>query len=102
MKGGWEMKKIIMMIMICLTIYFGQGMLNMEASTVAMQEQLVVVHGGDTLWNIAARWTDDNEDVREVLYRIQQKNKLSGKAFLQPGQRLIVPIKASNEMLALR
>lgn len=96
------MKKIIMIITMCLTIYLGQGIINMEASTAAMQEQLVVVHTGDTLWNIASRWADDNEDVREVLYRIQQKNKLSGKAFLQPGQRLIVPIKAGNEMLATR
>ncbi len=96
------MKKIIMILMLFSAVYFGQGILNMEASTVPMQQELVVVHSGDTLWKIATRWTDDNEDVREVLYRIQQKNKLQGNAFLQPGQRIIVPIKTRSTMLAER
>ena len=96
------MKKIMMILMLFSAVYFGQGILNMEASTVPMQQELVVVHSGDTLWTIATRWTEDNEDVREVLYRIQQTNKLQGNGFLQPGQRIIVPIKTRSTMLAER
>ena len=94
------MKKFMLIIIMCLTVYFGHGIINMEASDVPMHRQQVIVHSGDTLWAIASRWTEKNEDVREVLYRIQQENTLKGTAFLQPGQKIIVPVRASNEMLA--
>ena len=94
------MKKFMLIIIMCLTVYFGHGILNMEASDIPMHRQQVIVHSGDTLWAIASRWTEKNEDVREVLYRIQQENTLKGNVFLQPGQKIIVPVRASNEMLA--
>jgi hypothetical protein len=98
-KAAVEMKNFMLIFVICLTVYFGHGILNMEASNVPMYKQQVIVHSGDTLWSIASRWTEKDEDVREVLYRIQQENPLNSKAFLQPGQRIIVPVRASNEVL---
>lgn len=93
------MKNFMLIFVVCFTVYFGHGILNMEASSVTMYKQQVVVHSGDTLWSIASRWTEKDEDVREVLYRIQQENPLNSNAFLQPGQRIIVPVRASNEVL---
>ena len=49
-----------------------------------------VVHGGDTLWSIAARVTP-SEDPRPVVARIQQANHLGAGAIV-PGQTLTVPL----------
>ena len=99
MKGGVEMKKIITVLCLCTVIYLGYNMVSMEASTHWRHEQ-VVVHGGDTLWAIAGRWAENGEDVRAVIHRIVDANKLGANAPLLPGQRLIVPVRAGGEYLA--
>lgn len=51
------------------------------------RETVVVVKHGDTLWNIASAHTAENEDVREVLYRIEDMNALK-TLHVYPGQVL--------------
>ena len=55
--------------------------------------QKVTVHSGDTMWIIANRWSDDKEDVREVMHRICEANNLKSK-HVYPGQILTIPVKA--------
>jgi len=50
----------------------------------------VRVHGGDTLWNIAATHTSSGGDVQETIERISQANHLKS-ATLQVGQTLRIP-----------
>ncbi|WP_448627476.1 LysM peptidoglycan-binding domain-containing protein [Geodermatophilus sp. URMC 64] len=50
----------------------------------------VVVEPGDTLWSIAAAVADEGDDVRAVVYEIQQLNRLEG-AGVVPGQVLQLP-----------
>lgn len=97
------MKKILLVLLGALVICSCYGVLDMEASTVPMHKEQVIVHSGDTLWTIAGRWTNKDEDVREVIYRIQQENKLGQASFLQPGQKIVVPVRAAGQdMLATR
>lgn len=97
------MKKIFLVLLGALVICSCYGVLDMEASTANMHKEQVVVHSGDTLWNIASRWTEKGEDVREVIYRIQQENKLDSTAFLQPGQKITVPVRTAGQaMIATR
>lgn len=96
------MKKILGLLLMCLLLCSAYGVINsMEASTAWHREE-VIVHSGDTLWSIAGRWTDEKEDVREVLYRIREANKLNSVEYLKPGQKLIVPVRVTNSMLAQR
>ena len=95
-----HLERILALAIICLAIYSAYGVIQMEASTANWHKEQVVVHSGDTLWTIANRWTTGDEDVREVIYRIQEENKLTGTAYLQPGQRIIVPIRVDEDMLA--
>ena len=93
------MKKLLLMLCMSIAIYSGYNMVTMEAST-HWHNQQVVVHGGDTLWAIAGRWTEEGEDVRAVIYRICEANKLEGNAYLMPGQKLVIPVRANPEYLA--
>ena len=72
----------------------------MEASTANMHKEQVVIHNGDSLWRIAGKWTKPGEDVREVIYRIEQENNLSSKDYLQPGQVIVVPVRVEENMMA--
>ena len=44
------------------------------------------------MWDIAADWSGRDEDIREVILRIQKENKLSGSD-LAVGQRLVIPVR---------
>ena len=70
----------------------------------AYRYQSVTVCSGDTMWDIAARWADDGEDVRQVMYRICEANSLESK-HVYPGQVLRVPVRvdgSSDFMLAAK
>ena len=53
---------------------------------------------GETLWEIAGRHTEAREDVREVIFRIEQANKLNSK-HIYPGQVLKVPLRVHDDGL---
>ena len=49
-----------------------------------------VVQPGDSLWSIARQHSTPKQDVRLVVYRLQQINKLASP-IIQPGQCLVIP-----------
>lgn len=50
-----------------------------------------VVAQGDTLWEIAADYTDAGEDVRPLILAIKERSGIT-RSDLQPGQVLRIPI----------
>lgn len=70
----------------CL-LYTGYNFVFAEEA--AYREAIVVVKHGDTLWDIARAHASGDEDVREVLYRIQDGNDLK-TLYVYPGQVLKV------------
>ena len=50
----------------------------------------VKVQAGDTLWNIARIYGDNNRDVREIIYDICEINNVNAGS-IYPGQVLKVP-----------
>ncbi len=57
------------------------------------QKQVYTVKPYDTLWSIATSHyaaTCCGGDVRDAIYRIQDRNHLAG-ATVRPGQRLVLP-----------
>lgn len=59
------------------------------------------VYTGDTLWDIAARHTEEDEDIREVIFRIAEVNRLDNKN-LYPGQILQIPVRSENNQLLVK
>ena len=67
----------------------------MFADEPVYKEYTVTVAEGETLWEIAGRHTEAREDVREVIFRIEQANKLNSK-HIYPGQVLKVPLRVHD------
>jgi len=66
--------------------------MTVSASPEIYEKQVITVHTGDTLWDIAAEWGGRDEDVREVILRIQKENNLTGSD-LAVGQQLVIPVR---------
>jgi|GEM_PF-380533 len=66
---------------------------NIDVSGHAQQKYITVeVASGDTLWDLAKRYTGSDEmDIREAVYMIKDVNGLSAKS-IQPGQMLKIPV----------
>lgn len=92
------MKAILLAFSIACLLFAGYSLKTVDYKDYQMQT--VVVNNGDTLWNIASRFTGEKEDVREVMYRISRANDLNAK-YVYPGQVLKVPLHPRNDSLMM-
>lgn len=86
------MKKFLLAFVLGAMLSGGFTYMTVSASPEIYEKQVVTVHTGDTLWDIAADWSGKEEDIREVILRIQKENKLTGSD-LYVGQRLVIPVR---------
>lgn len=73
-------------ILVCGTYY-------MLAPKPVYKNVTVTVQSGDTMYGIAAKYAVDGEDVREVIYRAEEATGLRSSSLIQPGDKIIVPVK---------
>ena len=92
----YEMKNILMMVGMCLTILFGYNMTNPVTATNTHAVREVKVQAGDTMWDIAARTAHKDMDVREMVYAMKELNNISDSGTLVPGTILKVPAQKSD------
>lgn len=90
------MKKFLSII--CCACFLYAGYNAVFADEPVYKEYNVTVAEGETLWEIAGRHTEAREDVREVISRIEQANKLNSK-HIYPGQVLRVPLRVHDDGL---
>ena len=86
------MKKFLLAFVLGAMLSGGFTYMTVSASPEIYEKQVITVHTGDTLWDIAAEWGGRDEDVREVILRIQKENNLTGSD-LAVGQQLIIPVR---------
>jgi len=51
----------------------------------------IVVHSGDTIWNIVSRRAGSADDLGEAVYQVSQINHLNPHSRLEPGSVLLLP-----------
>ena len=81
----------VMMLIISFAV---SGMFNnIKAQSTKEQEYVeVLVEAGDTLWQIAKTYGNDNCDVRELIYNICQINNIKASD-LKAGQTILIPVE---------
>ena len=66
------------------------GLNNAEGSTV-IDYETVVIESGDTLWDIASKYSPNNKDIREYIYEICELNEISASTLIA-GMKIMIPI----------
>lgn len=59
-----------------------------------MMEYRVTAQSGDTIWGICRRIVTDRDDLSEVVWRARRDSGIEDAADLQPGQVVIVKVRA--------
>ena len=86
------MKKFLLAFVLGAMLSGGFTYMTVSASPEIYEKQVITIHTGDTLWDIAAEWGGRDEDIREVILRIQKENNLTGSN-LAVGQQLVIPVR---------
>jgi len=86
--------RFIIFMAILVLIAFLAGGLVFKSTVSGMEDiayETVVVTNGDTIWEIAKEYGDDDTDIRNIVHEICSINDISAES-LYPGQTLKVPI----------
>ena len=83
------MKKLTAIVMAVFLLYSGYVFGTVSAADEIYTTRTVTVYSGDTMWDIASRWAEDDD---AVIYRICEANGLQNTD-LQPGQKIMVPVR---------
>ncbi|MFD0711656.1 LysM peptidoglycan-binding domain-containing protein [Paenibacillus sp. GCM10027626] len=95
--AGRLMVRVAAAALFAILLYSGLNLVKSSANGEQLEparadERILVVGAGDTLWAIAGKVRNQDEDLRRVVYDIQQRNQLKS-SMLKVGQTLIVPAK---------
>ncbi len=71
------------------------GIGAVEQTSPKVQYTEYIVKPNDNLWSIASKYTDERQDVRELVYMIKQDNNLQS-SLLSPGQKLLIKKELLN------
>lgn len=92
------MKKLLFAVLLIAAAVFCSGNVGNNYATETRTHSVRI---GETLWDVAWRYMpqqDKTKDVWELIYDIQQANKLDPKsAALVPGQKLIIPLEVKTK-----
>ena len=93
------MKRTLVLMCMAFALYTGYNMVF--ATEYVYKEHSITVGYGETLWDIAGRYTEKGEDVREVIHRISAANGLKSR-IIYSGQVLRIPVRveAQDAMMA--
>ena len=77
--------RIVILVVVLVALWVGLA----RPSEGAGRERVYVVQPADTLWAIAT--ANYGGDPREAVWRLRERNGLTGSTLLHPGQRLVLP-----------
>ena len=78
----------------CFIVFFIGVMLIQDKSLYSKSSthtQSVIVEQGQTLWSIASKYKNENEDSRNFIAKVREINQLSSSS-LREGQEIYIPV----------
>lgn len=86
------MRLIMLLLLVLLT---WNGVMSAHVNPFLHSENYMVqtVQSGDTVWQIAANYVSDKDDIRSLIAAIIELNHLDKNAGLKPGQNLKIPLR---------
>ncbi|MCR5175712.1 MAG: LysM peptidoglycan-binding domain-containing protein [Anaerovibrio sp.] len=89
------MKNLIVAIIVGIAVL---APLNLTNAYLRCSEfDTVVIHYGDSVENIASRYTDDKDEVRELTEAIIEINDIKNPTKLKAGKKIQVPVLAKEK-----
>lgn len=82
------------LILLTIVLVTGIGTIAMGAQTQKTGEvyyESVLIHSGDTLWDIAAEYKTEGEDTERMVGKIQKLNQMRS-THIKAGERILVPV----------
>lgn len=94
MEPTFKIKRIIVLLLfVFVCANFVEVFANVHANSNTEQAITIAVVSGDTVWNIASRFNNNKEDIREFAYKIRKINNLNKNADIYPGQTIKIPVR---------
>lgn len=91
--GANNKKHHLILAILTLVIVFAViGILCARPAISSQEPVAYTVRKGDTLWTICRSFYGDNQDVRKMIWQVQQLNNIEDPGELQPGMELWLPI----------
>lgn len=87
------MMRMLVSVLLIIVLWLTISLANSNAYFNTNTYDTIYVKSGDTVWNIAAKYVTDKDDIRELIVAIRQANDLNNNAQILPGQTLKVPVK---------
>jgi Tfp pilus assembly protein FimV len=84
---------VLLVVIVLVTIWVGARIANATSNAAAFSEHTYVVRAGDTLWSVANGAYPGSHDPRQLVFRLEQRNRLA-TADIHPGEVLTLPIIA--------
>lgn len=76
---------------VCTLIGLALGVYNASGTTYHSYET-ITIQSGDTLWSIAEEYAPANQDIRDYIYEICDKNDITASDLVQ-GQDILIPVE---------
>lgn len=80
-------------VLVIAAIIMGSWIIGIPSASAENNNNVTkyTVEQGDTVWKVASKYTDNDQDVRETVYKIRKANGLKD-ASLTVGQTIDVPV----------
>lgn len=78
-------------VAVLITLSIGVAASSTDDNLVEYRKEIAA---GDTLWDVCAKVASNKDNLQELVYSTMRENNISDPGSLQPGEEIIIRVKA--------
>lgn len=78
-------------VAVLITLSIGVAASSTDDNIVEYRKEIAA---GDTLWDVCAKVASNKDNLQELVYSTMKENHISDPGSLQPGEEIIIRVKA--------